>query len=279
MRTSLLMVWLMLPGVATAQLLVPEEKDSVRAEAIEYGLPLPPTEAEIEALSPELFLAQSSAIKRVVLLQQLQFVADGYRMTDGNRLATAFLAIKLKAPEAFNRILAIMAANELSTRQHRALNRVYDRYLEAYKVDMLAIRLFVESDLAAPELISDMSATIPYESIFNLVDPNKLTVSRCSEDLQEMTVLYSEITHLYSGITNAEQAAAAETRLYELVRRFAKVYPNLALAPQDLRDRLSAAYAFKLQPLIPALREQRRRLHDENFYGNARLKVLDYFIN
>lgn len=276
MRASLFIL-LLLPGVAVAQLLQPQVKDPLRADAQEYGVPLPPTAAEVKALTAEERAAQASAMKRVLVLQHLQFVADGYRMTAGNEMACAYLAAKLGASRAFVQMLHARAAGGMSTMQHRILNKAFDRTLELYQVDSVAIRYFVESDLAAPELISDMLTELPLQSLFNLVDPNALTIEQALADADEVAKVYTELSTLYASVTNAEQAAAVVPQVQGLVGRFGKVYPGLALAPEPIRKQLMEAFPVDMNPILSALRENRRRLQQENFYGNPRLKVLDYF--
>lgn len=279
MRLPLLIAAFLWVPVASAQLLVPQETDSLQADAVEYGIPVPPTADEVKALSPELFEQQATAIKRVLLLQQLQYIEDGYVVTEGNRMASAFLAIKLKAPAAFCELMQVAAAGELSARRHRVLSRCFDRLYELYRVDALAIRLFAESDLATLVELSDMAAQLPMASIFNLAKPESMTLARAEADLQEAARAMAEITTLYAGITNAEQAAAAVPMARNLVARFAQVYPGLALAPDSIRNHLAANYTLSIKPLLPALIAQRHRLREENFYGSIPLKVLDYFLD
>ncbi len=280
MRISLIITaLLMLTGAATAQLLAPQETDPLRVEAAEYGLPLPPTADEVNALSADVRLQQASAIKRVHLLQQLQFIADGHTMTDGNRMATVYLAMKLDAPQAYIQMLQAEANQVLSTVQYRVLRRAYDRLFEVYGVDALGIRFFAESELASLEELSDMSGEIPLESLFNLVKVDSITTAQAAEDLQEVAQVYMELSRIYAEVTDAEQASAVVPQVLELVKRFGKVYPGLAMAPDSIRSQLSAAYSLKIQPVLPALITQRRRLQEENFYGNSRLKVLDYFFD
>lgn len=280
MRISLIITaLLMLTGAATAQLLAPQETDPLRVEAAEYGLPLPPTADEMNALSADVRLQQASAIKRVHLLQQLQFIADGYTMTDGNRMATVYLAMKLDAPQAYIQMLQAEANQVLSTVQYRVLRRAYDRLFEVYGVDALGIRFFAESELASLEELSDMSGEIPLESLFNLVKVDSITTAQAAEDLQEVAQVYMELSRIYAEVTDAEQASAVVPQVLELVKRFGKVYPGLAMAPDSIRSQLSAAYSLKIQPVLPALITQRQRLREENFYGNSRLKVLDYFFD
>ena len=280
MRISLIITaLLMLTGAATAQLLAPQETDPLRVEAAEYGLPLPPTADEVDALSADVRLQQASAIKRVHLLQQLQFIADGHTMTDGNRMATVYLAMKLDAPQAYIQMLQAEANQVLSTVQYRVLRRAYDRLFEVYGVDALGIRFFAESELASLEELSDMSGEIPLESLFNLVKVESITTAQAAEDLQEVAQVYMELSRIYAEVTDAEQASAVEPQVLELVKRFGKVYPGLAMAPDSIRSQLSAAYSLKIQPVLPALIAQRQRLREENFYGNSRLKVLDYFFD
>ena len=88
-----------------------------------------------------------------------------------------------------------------------------------------------------------------------------------------------ELSRIYAEVTDAEQASAVVPQVLELVKRFGKVYPGLAMAPDSIRSQLSAAYSLKIQPVLPALITQRQRLREENFYGNSRLKVLDYFFD
>lgn len=280
MRISLIITaLLMLTGAATAQLLAPQETDPLRVEAAEYGLPLPPTADEVDALSADVRLQQASAIKRVHLLQQLQFIADGHTMTDGNRMATVYLAMKLDAPQAYIQMLQAEANQVLSTVQYRVLRRAYDRLFEVYGVDALGIRFFAESELASLEELSDMSGEIPLESLFNLVKVDSITTAQAADDLQEVAQVYMELSRIYAEVTDAEQASAVVPQVLELVKRFGKVYPGLAMAPDSIRSQLSAAYSLKIQPVLPALITQRQRLREENFYGNSRLKVLDYFFD
>lgn len=280
MRISLIITaLLMLTGAVTAQLLAPQETDPLRVEAAEYGLPLPPTADEVDALSADVRLQQASAIKRVHLLQQLQFIADGHTMTDGNRMATVYLAMKLDAPQAYIQMLQAEANQVLSTVQYRVLRRAYDRLFEVYGVDALGIRFFAESELASLEELSDMSGEIPLESLFNLVKVDSITTAQAAEDLQEVAQVYMELSRIYAEVTDAEQASAVVPQVLELVKRFGKVYPGLAMAPDSIRSQLSVAYSLKIQPVLPALITQRQRLREENFYGNSRLKVLDYFFD
>lgn len=280
MRISLLITaLLMFNGAATAQLLAPQETDLLRADAAEYGLPLPPTADEVNALPAEERVRQACAIKRVHLLQQLQLIADRYTMTDGNRLATVSMAVKLNAPAVYIQMLQAEAGNVLSTRQYRVLRDSYERLYELYGVDVVGIRFFAESELASLEELADMSATLPLESLFNLVKVDSLTLEQLALDLQEVSQVFTWLTTLYSGISDAEQAAAVIPQVQELVQRFAKVYPGLALAPDSIRNQLAPAYTLKIKPLLPALISQRQRLREENFYGVSRLKVLDYFFD
>ena len=280
MRISLLITaLLMLNGAATAQLLAPQATDPLRAEAAEYGLPLPPTADEVNALPAEERVRQACAIKRVHLLQQLQLIADRYTMTDGNRMATVCMAVKLNAPEAYIQMLQAEAGSVLSTRQYRVLRDSYERLYELYGVDVVGIRFFAESELASLEELSDMSATLPLESLFNLVKVDALTTEQLAQDLQEVSQVFTLVTTLYAGVSDAEQAAAVIPQVQELVQRFAKVYPGLALAPDSIREQLAPAYTLKIKPLLPALISQRQRLREENFYGVSRLKVLDYFFD
>ena len=280
MRISLLITaLLMFNGAATAQLLAPQETDLLRADAAEYGLPLPPTVDEVNALPAEERVRQACAIKRVHLLQQLQLIADRYTMTDGNRLATVSMAVKLNAPAVYIQMLQAEAVNVLSTRQYRILRDSYERLYELYGVDVVGIRFFAESELASLEELADMSATLPLESLFNLVKVDSLTSEQLALDLQEVSQVFTGLTTLYSGISDAEQAAAVIPQVQELVQRFAKVYPGLALAPDSIRNQLAPAYTLKIKPLLSALISQRQRLREENFYGVSRLKVLDYFFD
>lgn len=280
MRISLLITaLLMFNGAATAQLLAPQETDLLRADAAEYGLPLPPTADEVNALPAEERVRQACAIKRVHLLQQLQLIADRYTMTDGNRMAAVSMAVKLNAPAVYIQMLQAEAGSVLSTRQYRVLRDSYERLYELYGVDVVGIRFFAESELASLEELADMSATLPLESLFNLVKVDSLTAEQLALDLQEVSQVFTGLTTLYSGISDAEQAAAVIPQVQELVQRFAKVYPGLALAPDSIRNQLAPAYTLKIKPLLPALISQRQRLREENFYGVSRLKVLDYFFD
>ena len=279
MKASWLIAAIMLSGLADAQLLVPRESDSLCTEATEYGLPLPLTAEAVNALPAAERERQASAIKRVCLLQQLQCIQDGYSITDGNRMATIAMAIKLDAPAEYIQLLQIEATGNLSAKQYRILRKLYDRLYSLYGVDVLGIRFFAESELAPLEVIADMSAELPLASLFNLVKEEGITTEQASVDLQEVATVFTELISLYESVTNEEQAAAVVPQVRELVTRFGKVYPGLAMAPENVRKQLAPAYTLKIQPLIPYLAEQRKRLREADFYGNAHLKILDYFFD
>lgn len=262
-------------SLVVGQELLPEEAAAVE----EPQLPQLPTEEELKALSVQERETQASAIKRVLLLQLLQFREDAYRMTPGNYMASGYLAIKLKAPLAFAQIQLMLAQETLPARMHRKLVRELDRLYELYRVDPLAIRFFAESELASAEFLSDVAPQLPLESLFYTVDVEKLTHMKLTSDLLAVAEVYAALTAIYAGVTDAESATAAIPQLTELVRRFGKVYPGLILAPQELKNLLSPEYVRRVNPLVPALKAQRERLHEENFYGNAHMKVLDYFFD
>lgn len=279
MKRAWLIAAIMFSGGATAQLLAPRDIDSLRTEAAEYGMPLPLTAEAVNALPAEVRVQHASAIKRVYLLQHLQYMQDGYTMTDGNRMAVIYLATKLNAPAEYIQLLQVEAAGSLSARQYTLLGRLYERLYTLYGVDVLGIRFFAESELAPRELVADMSAELPLASLFNLVKEDTITTGQAAADLQEVAAVFTELVRLYESITNAEQAAAALPQVRELVSRFGKVYPGLVLAPEAVRKQLAPAYSLKIQPLIPFLVEHRKRLRDADFYGNAQLKILDYFFD
>lgn len=279
MKRAWLIAAIMLSGLADAQLLVPRESDPLRTEATEYGLPLPLTAAAVNALPAEVREQQASAIKRVCLLQQLQCIQDGYTITDGNRMATIAMAIKLDAPAEYIQLLQVEATGALSAKQYRVLSKLYDRLYSLYGVDVLGIRFFAESELAPLEVVADISAELPLASLFNLVKEGGISVEQASADLQEVSTVFTELIRLYESVTSEEQAAAVVPQVCELVARFGKVYPGLAMAPENVRRQLAPAYSLKIQPFIPYLAEQRKRLRDADYYGNAHLKILDYFFD
>ena len=243
-------------------------------------LPVMPTAEELQALSAEEFVARATAMKQVLLLQNLQFIADSYRMTEGNYMASAALATKLGAPEVFVKLLMLSASgSDLSAREHRALNKAYTAVYELYRVDSLAVRLFAESELLPLDAMADMVAELPLASFFNIVDQARQTPQKLTADLVAVAAVYEELTALYAGVASAEQAEAIVPQVKELVSRFAQAYPGLIFAPQDIQQLLSPLYSQKVYPLIPALKEQRERMREENYYGNAHLKVLDFFLD
>ena len=243
-------------------------------------LPSLPTAEELQALSAEEFAARATAMKQVLLLQNLQFIADSYRMTEGNHLASAALAAKLGAPEVFVQLLMVSAAgSDLSAREHRALNKAYAALYELYRVDPLAVRLFAESELLPLDAMADMAPELPLASLFNTVDEARQTPQKLTSDLVTVATVYEELTALYAGVSNAEQAEAVVPQVKELVSRFSLAYPGLIFAPQEIQQLLGPLYSQKVLPLIPALKAQRERMREENYYGNAHLTVLDFFLD
>lgn len=259
---------------------MPAEIDAVQAKLARAGLPLTPSVAEVQTLAPELRQQQAAAMKRVLLLRELQCKADGYYTTPGNYMACALLAAKLGAPPSFVALLQVGAGVEsLSVFRQDAMLQGLEHLNVLYAVDTMGIRLYAESDLASPEELADFTARLPLAALFNVVDVSARTVEQFSADMDEVAALYQEMLQLYTSITSQEQAQAAIAQMESLVARFGEVYPALMLAPQHVQQHLSGRYAEKIIPLLPSLKEQRTRVRDAAFYGNAYLRVLDSFID
>ncbi|MBE6418049.1 MAG: hypothetical protein E7033_06240 [Akkermansiaceae bacterium] len=272
----------LLSGEAAEPLVVtmPAENDAVQAKLARAGLPLTPSAAEVQALAPELRQQQASAIKRVLLLRELQCKADGYYTTPGNYMACAALAAKLGAPPAFVALLQVGAeVEDLSVARQDAMLQGLEHLSDLYAVDPMGIRLYAESNLATPEELADFTARLPLAALFNVVDVSTRSAEQFSADLDAVAVLYQEMLQLYTTITSPEQAQAAIPQMESLVARFGTVYPGLMLAPQHVQQNLSARYEEKILPLLPPLKEQRARVRDAAFYGNAYWRVLDSFID
>ncbi len=260
--------------------IIPTENDAVRANLARAGLPLTPTEAEVQALAPELRQQQASAMKRVLLLRELQCKADAYYTTPGNYMACAALAAKLGAPPAFVALLQVGAEVEsMSVSRQDVMLQGLERLCSLYAVDSMGIRLYAESDLAGPEELADFAARLPLVALFNVVDANARSAEQFSADLDEVAALYQEMLQLYTSIVSPEQAQVAIPQMESLVARFGEVYPALMLAPQYVQQQLSPLYVQKIIPLLPPLKEQRARVRDAAFYGNAYWRVLDSFID
>lgn len=259
---------------------VPAENDAMRATLARVGLPLTPTEADVQALPVRVRQQQAAAMKRVLLLRELQCKADAYYTTPGNYMAAAALAAKLEAPPAFVALLqAGTGVENMSVAQQDALLQGIERLCVLYAVDSMGIRLYAESELATPEELADFTATLPLGGVFNLVDVQGRTTEQFAADLAEVAALYREMLQLYASITTPEQAQAAIPQMEALVARFGVVYTGLMLAPQQVQQKLGPQYAEKILPQLPLLKEQRARVREAAFYGNAYWRVLDSFID
>lgn len=263
--------------------LSPAQQAAARGEApyaalAEHELPLPPTAEEVQALAPEVFEAQATAMKRVLILQALQTQADGYLTTPGNRMASAALAAKLKAPEAFYRLMqAAIATDELSPRANRALDLGLQKLCELYRVDIMAICFYAESELASAERLADMLEILPLESLFNLVDVEGITPEFAQAAIPELRKVYDELTALYASIESMEQADAAVPTLRSLLMRYNAVAPSLLLAPEHVKQQCAPRYSMFIPAALPPLRAQRERLRNAGFYDCTELRVLDSF--
>ncbi len=241
------------------------------------GLPLPPSAAELAALPGRLFGRQQLAMKRVLLARGLRARAERNRITRENWQACADLAHELGAPDAFVRLLALRAADSLPRRQSYLVEAALARCIELYRVDELELRYFIESRALPPDMAE--AEWFPLPLLFNTEPPAGVSAEAVgAHDLALLSAL-GGLARLYASVQDAASADAAAAAMPPLLARFRSASRALGYAPDALRLHARARYAALAGRVEGAWLAQRRRVAEAGFFGSARLRALDFFLD
>ncbi len=246
-------------------------------------VPLPPTEAQVTDLSRHLFLARGCAVKQVLYRGMVRTRAAGWRETEQNLAAMAREADTLPhIPREFTEILKLQAGGNLPRTRAYALRNAREQMLQLYAVDELQIRLlldYVDANEADAEKILPW---LPLQAVFNMIPRTPPAREQIIADLYLYADIQSRTAQILSRVQNADAASAALPELKELLLLHDTTLPTRALLMQGLihpdSPELEAA-ATALGKTAEPLREQRRRLNAQSWFGCKELRALDFLLN
>lgn len=242
------------------------------------GLPLPPTRSEARSAAGYRYGLERQAIKRCLVYRTSLAKSARNRYSPELNRATAELARHTGAPALFAQYLELMAGRGLSRRQEYELNRAL-RYLvqETYGVDMLQIRLVSESlDLTSGEHTLYM-LQLPVAGVFELSPQGLPARSQLLPDIRTLTTVMRRCGEILRKVHDRASADAAAARLQELLPLWGSAQ-HTRLHAGKMLDSFSAAEKLAVQLLdttAMGLLEERRRLHEQNWYGSTRLRTID----
>ncbi len=246
-------------------------------------VPLPPTEAQVTDLSRHLFLARGCAVKQVLYRGMVRTRAAGWRETKQNLAAMTREAASLPhIPREFTEILKLQAGGNLPRARAYALRNARGQILQLFAVDELQIRLlldYVDADEADAERILPL---LPLQAVFNMIPQTPPDRGQIIADLYQYADIQKRATQILSRVQNADDASAALPELKELLLLHDTTLPTRALLMQGLihpdTPELEAAATALGKTAVP-LREQRRRLNAQKWFGSKELKALDFLLN
>lgn len=246
-------------------------------------IPLPPTEAQVADLSRHLFLGRGCAMKQVLYRGMARTRAAGWRETEQNLAAMVREAAALPhVPKEFTQILKLQAGGNLPRTRAYTLRNAREQMLQLYAVDELQMRLlldYVDADEADAERILPM---LPLQAVFNMIPQPPPDREQIISDLYQYADIQARAAQILSRIQNANDVSPALPKLKELLLLHDTTLPTRALLLQGLihpdSPELEAA-ATALGKSTAPLREQRRRLETQKWFGSKELKALDFLLN
>ncbi len=267
--------------------------DSDAKEALALGLAPAVTPDEVAALSPELRLKQATAIKHVLLLEELyKKQANRPKLTAAQWRELAALAGSLGAPASIAHNLQYRAthAEPYSARLYYQLRQSLSQTLHSYRIDDVKLAVFVKRNelplwevkliLASPEF--------PWAQVFNYPQhkvnaqggaPETMEMELHARSARLMAALEQKLT-LFQSIKDEQSAEAALQPIISLLA----AYDEIALIFDSGDPALAAYYtrhpqkADKLITNLKALHELRAQLRGQKFYGHAPMQLLDQLI-
>lgn len=245
---------------------------------VEYGLPLINTTGEIESLPSELRGKRATGMKRALLEQMVKAREERHRISSENYAATARRAQELGAPTSFALYMKLLAEGQLSSRERYTVREALNSLYRDYRVNVLELRLFVEtSNLDAADLLT-MGDWLPMEKLFNLVKPGDSTEPELAQQYRDLGVLTLELADIYAGIQNSAQAERAVAQLLPLLQRYVATLPLRELVSPVQLQQFQARYGL-LYGAVSQLDAQRLRVRQANYYDSVKLRIIDTLLN
>ena len=255
------------PAPAWMRAVLGEEPYATIADA---RFPLPPTEAQVKALSPMQRLEVATAVKSVLLRRQLQRKADAGRITAANDFAAAGYARSIGCPAAFTELLQIMGNGNLSGLREYAANQALERWAELFGIDVPSMGVMAQYADLPQDKYEEIIGWLPMPMLFRMLPPDTPLKAYTAQENEELVGIFTEMAKRYEGVTDAATAEAVVPQ----------VFPVIAYLQQSglLAGRDPATVSPQLKQAAQAYQKQRVRLIHERFYGSLRLRSIDFFI-
>lgn len=245
---------------------------------VDYGLPLINTAAEVAALPAELRSRHAVGIKLALLAQMVQAREERHRITSENYAATARRAMEQGAPTSFALYMKLLADGRLSSRERYTVREALNCLYRDYRINVLEMRLFVEtSHLAADDLLA-MGDWLPLDSAFNLAMPGDCTDEELERQYKDLGLLTSELAAVYAKIQSPGQAESAVAQLLPLLKRHVATLPVRTLVSPAQLQQLQTRYGLLLRGRS-LLNEHQRRVRQANYYDSVKLRILDTLLH
>lgn len=241
-----------------------------------FSLPELPTVEALNAMPVEELQQAATAMKKVLILHRLQMIADDYTITRGNYMASALLAARLKAPQAYVALFAARAHEYVSNEQYSQLATAEEMLYSLYGVDSVAVKFFTDASVASPDELADELSVLPLENMFNSPSNMPLTDQQVVAAVKVLSSAYAMAHQLYAGVTDAVSAQRACVQLRPLLASVAESLVVVQQADSIQKQRLNELISTQLMPAYEAFAKEEQRLKENDFYGVARLKLVNY---
>ena len=247
-------------------------------EIAKAGIPLPPSRAEVMSASPLRYGQERAAIKYALVCRVAAAKAARNRISPELNKTTAELGRHRGAPVLFCQYLELMAGQRLSRRQEYELRQAFDYLVrETYGVDALQMRVFSESLRLPEKQHLAYMLSLPVAFMFDLASAEPPARDSLMADVRTMTTVLRECNEILSRVVDGTTADAAAEQLKSLLPLW-----NTTLRVRAHAHSISVQFLphekLALQLLdstSAALIETRRRLHEKQWFGSARLFAMD----
>ncbi len=253
------------------------------AELQDAQLPLPPSPADVAALSARQRLQEETAIKTVWMERLIRAREQRNRITPENIARVAGLAQAMGAPDAFTEALRRQVAGDVSAVERHLLELALQWVLESYGVNAREMRFFVEGCGLTPAQLREVVAWLPLAALFRLPAAKgqgraALASSQGAEYVASLVAL-RDSTQVLRSVSDRETADAAAEALLPILLCSLSARESLMAAPPHEREELEAPYAPFARPVNEAAARERSRLEKQRWFGSPRLQALDYLLH
>lgn len=248
------------------------------AEAAEQGWRLPPTEQDVQALSPLEYKAQRTALKRLLLLRCAKAYRAAGRETDADLRACSRYARKTGAPQPAAFLLELMADESTGVRQRYTAARCLSVPEQLFRVDALMVRYFTECAGVDEKVFAVAADWLPWDACFNMVPKRGTSPLSAAADCRYLASWYAEVAAKYAEVNDTATAdAAADALVGELPAYDTTAYTRLYADVHELAA-LQQQLDIPLNAVASEVAEQRKRLRDNGFFGSVKLRMFDFLL-